>query len=338
MDPHRALQISDPSHPGEARRQAVALATAQGLGPSDAGRIALVVTEAATNVLKHAGKGQVLLRPLREAADRPGVEVLALDRGPGMADVARCMQDGYSTAGSPGTGLGAMSRLASTLEIYSAPSRGTALLARVLPQGAVPAAAGPLAVGTIGVPAPGETVSGDDWSMLRSGDRALVLVADGLGHGSLAAKAASEAVRLFEASGHLPLEEMFRAIHGALAATRGAAVSIAELDAGAREVRFAGVGNVTGFLAWPGGSRSMVTHSGTVGGHFGRARALSYTWGTGSLLVMHTDGLNSHASLDAYPGLLARHPTLVAAVLYRDFARGRDDATVVVVAERRARP
>jgi len=48
------------------------------------------------------------------------------------------------------------------------------------------------------------------------------------------------------------------------------------------------------------------------------------------MLVLHSDGLVSHWSLDAYPGLAARDPSLIAGILYRDFTRGRDDVTVVV--------
>lgn len=337
MEAHVALHIRDASHTGAARRQAAVLAGSLGFDSADAGRLALVVTEAATNIVKHAGKGHILLRALREVADKPGVEILALDQGPGMSNVGHCMQDGYSTAGSPGTGLGAISRLATSLEIYSVPSHGTVVLARVLPRGAtMEVEHPPLSIGAVRVAAPGETECGDAWSATQAGRRAMVMVADGLGHGGLAAKAAQEAIAVFQANSHLPLPDILKRAHGALLATRGAAVSVAELDLAAAEVRFCGIGNVGGFVSWPAGSRSMVTQNGTVGGQLFNARTFSYPWKPASLLIMHTDGLNSHTSVDGYPGLLSRHPSLVAGVLYRDFVRGKDDATVVVVTEKRA--
>jgi anti-sigma regulatory factor (Ser/Thr protein kinase) len=336
MESHLVCQVFDPSHPGEVRREAMAFASRVGFAAADAGRVALVVTEMATNIVKHAGKGQILLRAMHEIPGSIGVEVLALDQGSGMSDVSRCMQDGYSTAGSPGTGLGAISRLATLMDIYSMPEKGTALLARVLPLGMKQNPTdSPFSIGAVRVACPGETACGDDWSVKLGQERAAVIVADGLGHGPEAAKAAAAAVRIFDAAHQMALPDLFQRLHGGLQATRGAAISIAELDLVAGEVRFAGVGNVAGFLAWPGGSRNMVTHNGTIGAQFNRANVLQYGWTKGASLVLYTDGLNSHTSIDAYPGLLARHPSLVAGVLYRDFVRGRDDATVVVITERR---
>lgn len=337
MDAHLLLPIADASQTGSVRREATALAAALGLDSADAGRVALVATELATNILKHAERGQVLLRPLRELTDRPGVELIALDKGPGMADLARCMQDGYSTAGSPGTGLGALSRLASFLDVYTVVGQGTAVLARVLPRGAREVlSADRFVAGAVRVPAPGEQECGDSWALAQSEGRGALLVVDGLGHGAQAAVAAGEAVRAFEASSHLPADQILVAVHRALLATRGAAGSVAEVDLDRGEVRYAGMGNVAGFVAWAGGSRSMVGQNGTLGGQSGRVRMFPYPWPAGAALVLYTDGLTSHVSLQAYPGLLARHPSVVAGVLFRDFFRGRDDATVVVVREARA--
>jgi len=336
MDAHLAHSISDSSHPGSVRRAAIGLASAIGFTEADIGRVALIATEMATNIVKHAGRGQILMRPLRDGPDALGIELLALDQGPGMSDVTRCSQDGYSTAGSPGTGLGAISRLATAADIYSIPSRGTAMLAHLFVNGREGALRNaPFCVGAVRVACPGEVVCGDDWAVNWGEDCASVMVADGLGHGPQAAQAATEAVRTFESSRGSRVPEMFQRFHGALRTTRGAAISVAEIDLRAAEVRFAGVGNVAGFLAWPGGSRSMMTNNGTVGAQFRPPQVLPYAWTSGTALVLHTDGLKSQASVDAYPGLLARHPSLVAAVLFRDFLRGRDDVTVVVVTQRR---
>src|SRR5262245_38968592 len=120
-----ALAVPESSQVGEARRAAVALADGLGFGEADAGKVALVVTEAASNLVKHGGGGELLLGVL-ERDGVAGIEVLALDRGPGMADLGRCLRDGYSTAGTRGTGLGAIARLSSGFEVHSADRRGTA--------------------------------------------------------------------------------------------------------------------------------------------------------------------------------------------------------------------
>ncbi|HMA91245.1 MAG TPA: ATP-binding SpoIIE family protein phosphatase [Polyangiaceae bacterium] len=331
MNSHRAFPIVDPSDAGEVRRIAVGLASSAGFDQSDAGRVALVVTEVATNILKHAVKGQMLLRKLPEEGGGPGLEVIGLDKGRGMEDVARCMRDGFSTAGSPGTGLGAISRLASRLEIYSGAKLGTALFAIVFPKSHKSQAEHDrLVCGAVGTPAPNETESGDSWCCIPTARGAKILVADGLGHGPEAAKAAREAVRVLRERSQLSLDQLLLEMHHALASTRGAAASCADIDLDAGLVGFAGAGNVTGMLANGRECRNMVSQNGTFGGRIGTIHPFTYPWRDGGCLIMHTDGLNSHVDPLNYPGLLGKHPSLIAAVLYRDFVRGRDDATVVV--------
>ena len=102
-----------------------------GLSESDIGRVAIVVTEATTNLVEHAPQGQLLAR----AFDRNGVaviEALALDQGPGIANIGESLRDGYSTAGSPGTGLGAIKRLSDEFDIYSTPGKGGALVVAIV--------------------------------------------------------------------------------------------------------------------------------------------------------------------------------------------------------------
>lgn len=323
--------ITESSAAGEARRQASALARRLGLDDITCGRIALAVTEAATNLVKHASGGEIVLRPLE---DDPvaGVEVLALDRGPGMADLGRCLRDGFSTAGTLGAGLGAIARQAQLFEVHSHPGVGTALLARLwstLPP------LGILETGAVHLPKPGEPVCGDAWAVEELPGSSLVLVADGLGHGPLAAEASRAAVcglrDRVRAGGPA---ELLRLLHGVLRPTRGAAVAVAEIRHAEREVCFAGVGNIAGTICTGGVTRSMVSHNGTLGHEARKFQEFVYPFPSGALLVMHSDGLATQWRLDRYPGLESGHPGLTAAVLYRDFTRGRDDVTVVAVRER----
>src|SRR5215510_6617152 len=146
------FHIREASAVAEARREVTGLARAVGFDASKIGRVALVVTEAATNLVKHTPQGQVLAR----AFDRDGVaviEVLALDQGPGIANVGESLRDGYSTSGGPGTGLGAMKRLSDEFDIYSVPGKGSALVAQLWlrrpPSGNHPA---PLEIGAVCLP------------------------------------------------------------------------------------------------------------------------------------------------------------------------------------------
>jgi serine phosphatase RsbU (regulator of sigma subunit) len=190
-----------------------------------------------------------------------------------------------------------------------------------------------LEIGAICLPMTGEEVSGDAWATDQQPGRSLLLVADGLGHGPLAAQASLEAVRIFRENARKSPAEIIEAAHSVLRSTRGAALAIAEVNFERQTVRFAGVGNISGSVFSPAGSYSMVSHNGTVGHEVRKIQEFVYQWPQGGLLVMHSDGLSTQWRLDRYPGLITRHPTLISGVLYRDFYRGRDDVTVLVARE-----
>jgi len=325
---HDRLDIGDSSAVGQARRRAADLATDSGFGDTDVGRISLIVTEVATNLVKHAGGGEILLRAAKDTRGNT-IDVLALDSGPGIADITAALRDGFSSAGSTGTGLGAIARTASLFECYSRAPGGTAVFARV---SSAPGPAEPgLLVDGVNVAYPGEVVSGDTWAVQHRAGKATVLIADGLGHGPFAHEAASAAARAFDSEPSGSPAKALERIHAALRPTRGAAVAIAEVDAGRGIVRFAGLGNIAGTIVADGATRSVVSHHGTAGHDARRIQEFTYPWSAGARLVLHSDGLLTHWTLDTHPGLLAKHPALAAAVLYRDFRRGRDDTTVVVV-------
>jgi anti-sigma regulatory factor (Ser/Thr protein kinase) len=330
--PSVALPVTqaDSSQTGHARRQALALAYQMGFSELSQGQLAIIVTEAAANIAAHAGQGELLLIPWRFSGDS-GIDVLALDKGKGMADVGRSLEDGYSTAGTAGQGLGAMSRLAGAFQIYSSPNQGTALLARVARESPTAArSSGDYVLGAVSLAMTGETKCGDAWSVDFTPQRSIYIVADGLGHGPSAAEAAQEAIRVFEQAPHLSPVRILTDAHLALAKTRGAAVSIAEILHDKAVVNYAGVGNVAGIIHDQGKSRSMVSMNGTLGHSVGRIQHFSYPWEKTSTLIMHSDGLATRWNIDQYPGLAARHPALQAGVLYRDFCRKRDDVTILV--------
>jgi anti-sigma regulatory factor (Ser/Thr protein kinase) len=304
------------------------MAERQGFGDTDSGRVALVATELATNILKHGNGGEVLVGPYGEGADG-GIELIALDKGPGIANVAASLVDGYSTAGTPGNGLGAVVRQSHFVDVASWPGNGTAVLAR-LRRGQPPQGSGDQSrVGAISVPMLGQEVCGDSWSVSVGPEETTLLVADGLGHGPEAAEAAVEAVRLFHRFKGHRAPVLLEYIHGGLRATRGAAVSVARFQPASGKMIYTGVGNVAGVIAVNGDLRRMVSMPGTAGHNARKIQAFEYPF-TAGLVILHSDGIASSWTLDRYPNLAARHPTLIAAVLYRDLTRHRDDATVLV--------
>jgi anti-sigma regulatory factor (Ser/Thr protein kinase) len=321
------LAVQDQSQIAEARRGATDVAIRQGFGEIDSGRVALVATELASNLLKHGNGGEMLVGVFGEGQDS-GVELIALDKGPGIPNIAASLADGFSTAGTAGKGLGAVVRQSQFVDIASWPGAGTAVLARLRP-GQTKASGDDDRIGAVSVPKPGEDVCGDSWGIFVGPDATTVLVADGLGHGPEAAEAAVEAVRLFRRFGGHRAPTLLDYIHGGLRATRGAAVSIARIEPAAAKVTFAGVGNVAGAIASGGELKRMVSMPGTAGHNARKIQAFDYPF-TSGLIILHSDGIASSWTLDRYPNLAARHPTLIAAVLYRDLTRYRDDATVLV--------
>ena len=334
----QSFLIDESTSIGVARRYAARLADAMGFDETAAGELAIVLTEAATNILRHAGSGELLVRPLRGHRGN-GIEILALDRGPGIADVGQSMRDGISTAGTAGSGLGAMQRLAAEFSIYTTPGKGVALYLVLWAAGRaaepVDAPAPQLLVGVVSLPKPGEDICGDGWAV-ASTERALLGVADGLGHGPDAAAAARA---------ELMPGRLLDLAHQRARSTRGAAVAFAALQqhaappgplqlpgsTHARALQFAGVGNIAACVVRADLPRKpLISHSGIVGHNLRKVQEVGGELERGDLLIMHSDGLSTQWDLTAYPGLFARHPALIAAVLYRDFCRGTDDITVLV--------
>src|SRR5262245_18191521 len=323
------LQVAERSRVAEARRLAVQVSTAQGFSDLDAGRVALVVTELATNLLKHAGGGELIISSFDDAEGH-GLELLALDKGPGILDLNKALRDGHSTSGSAGTGLGAIRRSADVFALSSAGGRGTVVLARLKPTGQAAAKGASLICGLC-APYPGEQVCGDGWSVREHGGNVSLLMADGSGHGPEAHKAAQRSIEIFRAQVGRGVEQIARAIDRALQATRGAAVAVAEIDPGPAHVNFVGIGNISAALIDQGSVRRMVSNNGTAGHIAPRIRAFQYPFRGHTTVILHSDGLSPRWDLSDYPGLMTAHPSLIAGILYRDFRRGRDDASIVVV-------
>ncbi|KAB8330719.1 SpoIIE family protein phosphatase [Scytonema tolypothrichoides VB-61278] len=331
-----ALPILEQSQAGDARRSALSLATRLGFNETERAKVGVVVTEVATNLVRHATEGVLLLQEI-EKSKIAGLEILALDKGPGISNIDECMQDGYSTAGGPGNGLGAIKRLSDCFEIHSILDVGTAILSQFwaspLPINPPPENLELLELGVVCQPKVGEEVSGDTWACEMSQQRCLVMVADGLGHGPQAAQASREGVRVFHENVHRSPKEIMEAAHVALRSTRGAAVAIAEINFAHQSVRFAGIGNIAGTIFSDTGHQNLVSYNGTVGYEVRKIQEFTYQWHPDALLIMHSDGLGTQWQLERYPGIIHKHPSLIAGVLYRDFNRVRDDVTVLVACQ-----
>ena len=332
MIPHLDIPVSEQSQVGEARRAASRLATDHGLDETAVGRIAIIVTELGNNLWRHARKGRLLVG-CRKTNEGCRLEVVSIDSGPGM-DVARCLRDGYSSGGTPGTGLGAVRRLSTDFSVFSAPEKGTVIASRTWVSSPAASLTPPprarFAYAGICLAAPGETVSGDAWDIRIDDDDATVIVADGLGHGPVAAEAAAEFLKVFANVSGSPSAILERA-HPLMRGTRGAAVSIAEVDAKTGTVVYAGAGNISGRMISGIEDRSLMSQHGTLGVQIRKLQDVSYPWPDHSIIVLHSDGLLTRWNLKDVGGLLQCDPAVIAGWLLRDFTRGHDDVTVVVL-------
>src|SRR4030095_16501731 len=242
-------------------------------------------------------------------SDRRGIELLALDKGPGIANVGESMRDGVSSSGTPGTGLGAIARMADFHDLYSHPAHGTAVLARFWSDPAGTARVRRIAVGGLSVARAGERVCGDDWTLVRRADGLSLMVADGLGHGPDAAEAAREATRVFRGRALDGPAAALQMTHDALRSTRGAAAALGDIDDARGVVTYSGGGNSAGAVLAGGTRRDLMrTFS-----------EFTYPWPGDALMVLPSDGLVLHWTLEAYPGLAGRDASLVAGVLYPEF-------------------
>jgi anti-sigma regulatory factor (Ser/Thr protein kinase) len=327
--PTEWISVSDASSVGESRRMAISVANRLGFDETLSGTLALLATEVTRNVHLHGGGGQVVIAGAEENGSVVA-RILAIDKGDGIANIADAMSDGFSTAGTMGTGLGAMRRMSSTLDIFTGRT-GTVVMIEVVkpPEQATPSSQ-KLRIAGFAIPYPGERVCGDAWFSHQTPERSVVLLVDGLGHGWGASEAAGEAVATFRQRKELAPGEIMGYIHDALRKTRGAVAAVAEIRPEEGLLTFAGVGNISGVVLEDGASRSLVSHNGTLGMMAPKIQEFRSPWTPSSTLVLHSDGLHSKWDLSSYAGIFSRHPAIIGGTLLRDFRRQRDDVSIVV--------
>jgi anti-sigma regulatory factor (Ser/Thr protein kinase) len=321
------IRVEHASAVGTARRAAATFAARLGIAGERGSEIELVVSEIADNQLKHAGSGWLLVRAFR--SDRGvGLCLVGVDSGPGMADFGIASRDGHSTAGSLGIGLGAVLRLSDSWDVYTEKGAGTVLVAGFgycdqIPPGDRTADAGGLTRAMTG-----QDTCGDAYALRRDGEVVTGLIADGLGHGPLAATASRAAVRSFLDAAPGSPGVLLARVHRDLQGTRGAAVAIAQMRTGA-QLCYAGIGNIGGHLFSGTGRRGLTSMPGIVGGNARAPREFDYALDPDT--VVHSDGVSEKVVLPAGGGLPRRTPMVIAAKILRDHGVRNDDAGVLVM-------
>jgi anti-sigma regulatory factor (Ser/Thr protein kinase) len=306
------------------------MATSVGFGEGAAEETALVASELATNLIKHAGGGIITLTPLVGPA---GIEIESLDRGPGVPDLVRAMADGFSTAGSLGYGLGTVNRLMDDVDATTPPSGHGLLL--VCRRWVRPNASGVkrflLAIGVATRPLPGLAVNGDTFVVRRWDDRALVGIMDGLGHGQAAHEAAEAARHYVESHFDQPLDALFRGTASACSSTRGVVMALALFNCASWRLTFASVGNVEARVFGSREATSFMVRRGVIGLNAPPPVVTEHPWQPSNVMVLHSDGLRTHWRWENFPDLAKQPAETIARELLLSLAKDEDDATVVVV-------
>ncbi|WP_432044606.1 SpoIIE family protein phosphatase [Streptomyces asiaticus] len=317
VDHHSAVRLAAEAARGVARECGL-----PGALPDQA---AVIASELATNLDKHAGDGTLYVQPLPLGH---GVEILAADRGPGMHDPERCLADGYTTSGTLGAGLGAVKRMATHFQMRSAGGghAGTWACARLTASGEQrPEWQG---VGAVCLPAEGEEGCGDARAIVDTDSARTAVVLDGLGHGQPAAEAAQAALRTFHADPDRPLPEVLTRMNRALRHTRGAAAGVLRLYA--EHADYCGIGNIRALALTHDRVRHRLTgQPGIVGWGMPTPRVHDFPLPRGGTAVLHSDGIDARWSLDPPPSVLRLPPPLLSAALAHGHRRVRDDATVL---------
>ena len=324
-----SCEILDEASVSLAREYVRAVGAGLPFGAGAVENMALVASELAHNVLMHAQRGSFAIRRV-DRGGVEGIEIVVDDKGDGLGDPARAFEGRRSTAGGLGGGLPAVRRIVDELDLDTRLFEGTSIRARkfVTPP--------PFRTETavLGRMCQGEEVSGDDAVVSHLAAGTDVVVVDGLGHGPLAREASSacisEARRL---AGCDPAAILSACDEALRERPRGAVLSIARIDRVAGEVEYLGLGDVNAHIYRPHEQFRFDSLPGIVGaaGRHSRRRVTAHQrLGLGDIVVVFTDGLMRRMDIRDEFALLREHPAVIAQHLMENFARGNDDALIVV--------
>ena len=321
------------------RHEIEKLAKEIGFSEKEIGEISIVVTELAENLIKHKTvNGKIIYSPITDEK-RKGIEIVSVDEGPGIAKIEAVLEDGFSTTGSLGIGLGAVKRLMTEFTINSNVQKDSlgGLGTRIVTRKYLPFAREPEKVNkaftrysVFSKSKTDETYNGDNYFLHHYEDKTMIAVIDGLGSGRMAFEASLRARQFLVENYHAPLEEIIHGIHQSLRLTRGVAISIALISDTANTLEYVGIGNVMGRVYNSPTPLNLVNYNGTLGIALQRFKVFSYPWQVGNIIILTTDGISTKYNFDKDPSLLKQHPIIIANAIFRDFSKTHDDATILV--------
>jgi anti-sigma regulatory factor (Ser/Thr protein kinase) len=328
---HVSFKADDRSYFAILKKDIHALAVAASFSEAKVGELDIVVAEVVSNLVKHAGGGQLLVKLIEESGVQ-GIELISIDNGPGMTDVSRMVADGISTKNTLGHGLGAMKRLSNVFQVFSQKEWGTVILIRIFKEGLPTVRKLPYEeVRSVVLPKPGETACGDGFFTATTRDHIKIFLGDGLGHGPDAAFAVMEAGKAFlNCREHNPVE-IIRQIDIEVKKTRGLVGTAAVFDLVDKKWRICGVGNISTKIITGGNVKNLMAYNGIIGLNVPRTlncQELAYE--KGQHVILCSDGIKSKWDPLKFSSINRYDASVLSATLIKDFARNTDDMSVAV--------
>lgn len=326
---HKLFNASDRSYFSLLKKEIHAIAVEGNFSEKKLGIIDIVVAEIVSNLSKHANDGKVLVKLVEENGIQ-GIEILALDTGPGMTDVKKMMPDGMSTKNTLGQGLGAIKRLTDFFQIYSIKDWGTILLVRIFNLEIPLSRAVNFDIKSILVPKPGETACGDGFYSIVTNEQVKLFLGDGLGHGPEAAKAVMQAGESFLKCQETTPEDIIKQINLDVKKTRGLVGTVVVFNIQERHWKICGVGNISTKIISADQTKNYIGYNGIIGLNIStKLHSQQFDYESGQHLIMCSDGLKTRWDLLKHPALFRYDMTILSASLFKDFARNSDDMSVV---------
>lgn len=301
--------------------------------PRQVGEIDIIVSELCSNLIKHANGGELLYRCFDVDDSISTLELICIDKGPGIYDLPRVMKDGVSTTNTLGHGLGSIERLSSHFQIYSQPGWGTIVFSTVTSstQPFHKKTGVDLDIRALCVSKPRETVCGDGYRIKRTESEIKILFADGLGHGEHAHAAVAQAGNFFFESEETDPVDIIRQLHDKVRRTRGLVASVAVLDKKTNTWAICGVGNILTRMYSGIVYKNYMAYNGTLGLNIPTSMKSSlYPVERNQYLFMSSDGIRTRWEMTRYPSILKHDPMVMCAALYKDHNRGTDDSSVLI--------
>ncbi|CAM3550865.1 SpoIIE family protein phosphatase [Flavobacterium chungbukense] len=314
------------------KREIHNLALHLGFTPHRAAETDIIIAELTSNLIKYAGGGDLLYRS-NHNGNCNEIEIYCLDKGVGIENTARIMNDGYSTSSTLGQGIGAIKRLSNDFQIYSMKGWGTVQYIKICDKSeiSIPSSVTGLDLSALSVNYPGERLCGDGYHVkyLRNGFQ--IFTGDGLGHGMHAHEAVQQSIRAFKQCTEKNPAAVLRYVHEHVKKSRGLVATVACVDYETESWNICGIGNINTRIYNGLENKTYTAYNGIVGHNIPRTlNSTSIPYQKHQIIVMHSDGLRTRWNLSDLSSIIKQSPGIIASALYKDNVRGTDDATILV--------